>query len=402
MMSTPITGQQVGARRAALWSVRLMFFLTGVLFATWAARTPTIKADLDLDDAGLAIAFAGLNLGAVLGLQLGKIVTLRFGSRATLRTAMPLFALSLSGLLLADNLIALTAAVAVFAVANSVVDIAMNAHGVAVEQVSAQPLLSGIHACHSLGMITGALAGAAAERAHLTLGGHFAAVTIIVAAGAVAGTRRLLPTSVDRLTDVASDRHPGPGTWRWPTRLIVLGSLAFCVALAEGAANDWTAVYVHDVTGGTTSVAALGFAVFSGSMFVGRLLGDRLVTVFGSARPYLAATLTAAIGMTAALLIGGTVPALIGFALFGLGISFTLPLTFTAAGTVTGVPTARAIANVSILGYLGFFTGPVLIGFVANTHGLAAAMAIPALFMALAACGTMALRQPGKVQPVPR
>ncbi|QIS14044.1 MFS transporter [Nocardia arthritidis] len=393
-MPIPTTEQQIGDRRAALSSVRLMFFLTGLLSATWLARAPTIKARLDLDDAGMAIAFAGLSLGAVLGLQFGKIISLRFGSRATLRAAMPLFALSLCGLVLANSLVALTAAVGIFAVANSIVDVAMNAHGIAVETASAQPLLSGIHACHSLGMIIGALAGAAAERTQTSLGGHLAGITVVVVVAAAAGTRRLLPSAVDRLSDTAPHPQAGQRPRRWPTRLIVLGLLAFCVALAEGAANDWTAVYIHDATGATTTVAALGFAVFAGSMFVGRLLGDRLIAALGPARPYLAATLTATIGMTATLLIGGTTPALIGFALFGLGISFSLPLIFSATATVPGMPTAQAIANISILGYLGFFTGPVLIGFIANNHDLSTAMSIPAIFMAFAAVGSTALRHP--------
>ncbi|WP_225724653.1 MULTISPECIES: MFS transporter [unclassified Nocardia] len=337
-MPVSTVGQQLGSWRAALWAVRLRFFLTGLLSATWVARTPTIKAKLDLDDAGLAFAFTGLYLGATLGLQLGKIITLRFGSRATLRATMPLFALALSGLALANNLAALTATVAVFAVANSVIDVAMSAHGIAVEKTSAQPLLSGIHAYHSLGMIAGALAGAAAERLQLSLGGHLAGITVAVGAAAVIGTRGLLPSTVDRLADTAPNSHTAQRFRPWPTRLIVLGSLAFCVALAEGAANDWTAVYLHDATGATTTVAALGFAVYSAAMFIGRLLGDRLVTAFGPARPYLAATLTAAVALITALLFGGTNPALVGIALFGLGISFTLPLIYSATATITGMP----------------------------------------------------------------
>ncbi|QBS45208.1 MFS transporter [Nocardia sp. CS682] len=376
--------------RSALWSVRLVFFLTGSLFATWVARTPTIKDELGLDEAGLATAFAGLNIGAVLGLQLGKFVTLRFGSRATLRLAVPPFALSLSGLLVAGNLAGLTAALLVFAVLNSVVDVAMNAHGVAVEQASGRPLLSGIHACHSLGMIGGSLVGAAVERAQVTLAGHFLGVSVLVAAAAVLGARGLLPSATDRT--VRGAEVAGGGRRRWPTRLIVLGVLAFCVALAEGAANDWTAVYLHDETHASTTVAAMGFALFAGSMCAGRLLGDRLVAWSGPVRPFLIGTLAAGLGLGTALLIGDTTAALLGLAVFGLGISCTLPLAFAASGTVAGVAPARAIANVSFVGYLGFFTGPVLIGYVAQSHGLTVGLAIPVLFVLAAAAGAGALR----------
>ncbi|MGW0251501.1 MFS transporter [Nocardia goodfellowii] len=377
--------------KSALWSVRLMFLLAGMLFATWAARTPTIKDEFGLDDSGLAVAFAGLNVGAVLGLQLGKFCTLRFGSRATLRVATPVFALTLAGLLMAANLRGLAVAVGVFAAANSVVDVAMNAHGVAVEQASDRSLLSGIHAYHSLGMIGGSLLGAAAERAHLALTAHFTGVIVLAVAAATAGTRWLLPSAVDRTSRAASSESHVRRVW--PTRLIVLGLLAFCVALAEGAANDWTPVYLRDETGASTTVAAIGFAVFAGAMFVGRLAGDHLVAHFGRVRPFLAGTLTAGLGLGTALLLGGTVPALIGLALFGFGISFTLPLTFAASGAVAGVAPARAIADVSILGYLGFFTGPVLIGFVAHRYDLTIGLAVPVLFVLLAALGARALRR---------
>lgn len=376
--------------RSALWSVRLTFLLTGALFATWVARTPTIKDELGLDEAGLAIAFAGLNIGAVFGLQLGKFVTLRFGSRATLRAAMPLFALTLSGLLLAGNLVGLTASVFVFAVVNSVVDVAMNAHGVAVEQASGRPLLSGIHACHSLGMIGGSLVGAAVERGHVALPAHFAGVSVLATAAAVVGTRRLLPSATDRT--VRSPKVARGIAGHWPARLVVLGMLAFCVALAEGAANDWTAVYLRDETHASTTIAALGFALFAGSMFAGRLIGDRLVTRFGPVRPFFVGTLAAGLGLGTGLLIGDTIAALIGLAAFGFGISFTLPLAFAASGTVSTVAPARAIANVSFVGYLGFFTGPVLIGFVAQSYGLTVGLAVPVLFVVLAAAGAGALR----------
>ncbi|WP_433665312.1 MFS transporter [Nocardia sp. CA-128927] len=376
--------------RSALWSVRLTFFLSGALFATWVARTPTVKDELGLDEAGLATAFAGMNLGAVLGLQLGKFVTLRFGSRATLRVATPLFAFALSGLLIGGNLAGLTAGLFVFAVVNSVVDVAMNAHGVAVEKASGRPLLSGIHACFSLGMIGGSLVGAAVERAHVAIAAHFIGVSVLVAAAAVVGARGMLPSSTDRTVRGAEVTRGGAR--RWPTRLIVLGLLAFCVAMAEGAANDWTAVYLRDETHTTTTVAALGFALFAGSMFVGRLIGDRLVTWFGPVRPFLLGTLAAGLGLGVALLIGDTISGLLGVAMFGFGISFTLPLAFAASGTVPDVPPARAIANVSFIGYLGFFTGPVLIGFVAQSHGLAGGLAVPVLFILLAAVGSGALR----------
>ncbi|WP_067571726.1 MFS transporter [Nocardia acidivorans] len=378
--------QSAAAYRSALWSVRLIFLLSGLLFATWAARIPTVKESLGLDDAGLAVVFAGLNIGAIAGLQLGKFLTLRFGSRSALRVAVPVFAICLPGLLLVPDRIGLTTAAVVFAMANSVVDVAMNAHGVIVEKVSGRALLSGIHAYFSMGLIGGSLVGALAERLSVSLVAHFWVVALLAIATAAASSGRLLPSAADSVAGA----EPGGGR-RWPARLIVLGLLAFAVALVEGAANDWSAVYLRDETHAGGTAAAVGFAIFAAGMTLGRLAGDQLVARFGRVRPFAAGTLTAGIGFGAALLVGGTIPALIGLALLGFGISYTLPLTFAAGGDVPGIPVARSIANVSILGYCGFFTGPVLIGFLAHHWGLSAGLAVPVAIAILAALGARAL-----------
>lgn len=384
--------------RAALLAVRLTFFLNGVLFATWVARTPTIKAQLGLSDGGLAIAFVGLNLGAVLGLRLGGIIAPRVGSRSTLRVVMPLFAVSLSALPLATDLIGLAAAVFVFAVANSVIDVAMNTHAVAVEKRIGRALLSGIHAFHSLGMISGSLLGAFAEHARLPIAAHFSVISVLAAAVATVGTRSLLPSSADAAPSSAlGERVDRRRRTHWPARLIVLGALAFCVALAEGAANDWAAVYLHGEAGASTSIAAVGFSAFAASMFLGRLAGDRLVEQFGPVRSFLAGTLVAGLGLGTALLIGGTPAGLVGLALFGFGLSYTLPVTFAASGSVPDIHPTRAIANVSTLGYLGFFTGPALIGFVAEKSGLTIGLAVPVLIVLLASFGASAVRTTRKL-----
>jgi hypothetical protein len=52
-------------------AVAAIFLSTGFMFGTWAARLPAVKAELDLSDAGLAVALLTLEGGALLGLPLG-------------------------------------------------------------------------------------------------------------------------------------------------------------------------------------------------------------------------------------------------------------------------------------------------------------------------------------------
>lgn len=47
------------------------FLLAGFLFATWASRVPAIRGELEITGGQLALAFMGLNAGAIVGLQVG-------------------------------------------------------------------------------------------------------------------------------------------------------------------------------------------------------------------------------------------------------------------------------------------------------------------------------------------
>src|ERR671915_272541 len=70
------------------------------------------------------------------------------------------------------------------AFATSINDVAMNVQGVELERRARRPLLSGLHAGHSFGVLAGGLGGTAAAAAGLGVGVHF---TIVAALGAALG-----------------------------------------------------------------------------------------------------------------------------------------------------------------------------------------------------------------------
>jgi predicted MFS family arabinose efflux permease len=379
-------------RRARI-GVALTFLLTGVVFGTWSARLPAIKQALDLGDGGLGVAFMGLNAGAVAGLQLGGALVPLTGSRTALRVALPLYAAALAGPALAGDLATLTAALFALAAVNSVVDVAMNAHGVVVERGYRRPVMSRFHAMYSLGGTGGAALGALAAAGGLGRTAHFLAVAAAGAAVAVRATGLLLPARADaaipggraqrRRTALVAALAGG-----WSARVVALGAIGFCLLLAEGSAYDWAAVYLRDGVGATAGVAAAGVATFSVAMTAGRLVGDRVAARLGPVAAFRCGALLAGAGFGAALLAGTPAAGLAGLGLFGAGLSLTFPLAISAAGRQDGAA-AVAVARVSTLGYLGAFVGPGLIGALAGPLGLPAALGVPA---ALAAAAALAAR----------
>lgn len=98
-----------------------------------------------------------------------------------------------------------------------------------------------------------------------------------------------------------------------------------------------------------------------------------------------------AAGLAAGLLLGTATATLAGLALLGLGLRL-LPISISAAGATWRVPVPVAVARVSTVGYLGSFTGPLVIGALARPAGLAGALLLPAVLVALTALAARAVR----------
>jgi hypothetical protein len=200
----------------------------------------------------------------------------RSGSRAALRLALPAYVVALAG-----DLANLTVGLFLLAAVNSVVDVAMNAHGVTVERRLGRPVMSGFHAMYSLGGTAGAVLGALAAGAGLGRTHHFLLIVLAGVAVAVPATGMLPPSRADAAGQAGSGGDRRRGTLvtalfgGWSGRTLALGVLSFCL-LAEGSVYDWAAVYLRDGVGATAGLVAAGVATFTAAMTAGRLAGDRV------------------------------------------------------------------------------------------------------------------------------
>lgn len=391
-------GISSGRARGARAGAGVCFLLTGFISASWASRVPAIKDGLGLGDGQFAIALLGLEAGAVLGLQFGGLVVPRIGSRRALLASLVAFSGALLGPALAPVLPLLAASLFVFAALNSVADVAMNAQGVAVQRFMGRPVLSGLHAMHSLGGVLGAGAGALAARLGYAPPPHFLACAAAAVVFALAAWPLLLPSRVDAEGGSSEDGAAGGlrrwfGGWSGP--VVLLGALAFCFALGEGAGLNWSAVYVADSLGGTEVLGAIGLGVFLGAVTLGRLAGDRLVSRFGPVRVFRTGAIVAGLGFGGALLLDTPIVGLIGLGLLGAGIANALPLAIAASGNSQGETPATAAARVSTLGYLGSFVGPVLVGGLASVTSLPLALGLPTVLVLATVFGAGAVRRAG-------
>ncbi|MHB8059366.1 MAG: MFS transporter [Gaiellaceae bacterium] len=362
--------------RAARIAVAYIFFANGATAGNWVTRIPALMDKLDLSVFALSFAFFGAPLGAIIAMPFaGRIIT-RVGSRRTTRFAFLIFCATLVPFAFVPNVVALALVIFVVGVVSAFLDVAMNAHGLVVERRYGRPILSSFHAWFSLGGLAGAGTGALAAWAALDLRIHLPLTAAIALAGGVIAGHFLLRGGDD------ANQEERPFFVKPPRQLVALGAIAFISLLAEGAAGDWSAVYINKPLHSSQAVAALGYFSFSFLMVIGRVSGDRLTMRFGPVALTRTGGLLAAASLTAALLIGHPVAAIIGFAGMGAGLAAVVPTVFRAAGSRTDVAPGIGLASVSLIGYFGFLVGPPLIGSTAKLLGLPAALGIVALVMA--------------------
>jgi MFS family permease len=357
-------------------AVFLVFFVHGAVFASWVARIPAVKGELGLGDAGLGLVLLCGTFGGVLALPAAGWVVARTGSRTTVELGQPAYALLLVALAFGPTPIALALAFFLFGAAASAIDVAMNAHGIAVERLYERPILSSFHAGWSLGGLLGAAAGAGAAALGVAPEWHFAGAAAVLGATGILASRRLLPASADRGEGATGLRRP-------PRRLLPLAILAFAGLFAEAAAADWSAVYIHEPLGASEAVAALGFAFFAVSMTIFRFAGDGLTARLGPVAVVRAGGIAAGGGLAFALVVGHPAAALAGFALMGAGLAALVPIVFRAAGTMRELSPGAGIAALATVGYGAFLVGPPAIGLLSEAVGLDNALWLVVALLAL-------------------
>ena len=277
--------------RAAITAV---FAANGAAFASFASRLPDLQRQHDLGDAGLGLVLLIGSLALMAAQPLGGALAVRAGSRPVVIAGGLVYTAGLPLLGLAPTVVLFAAAFVALAIGSSLMDVAMNAQGVALAGRTERPIFASFHAAFSFGAMAGAGAGGLAAGAGLAPDAHLAMAGFLLALVVLVARRGLLPATTDA-------RSEGPLFARPSRALAGLGALAFCALLAEGSVSDWSAILLDRETAAGPSLAALGLAAFSLAMGFGRLAADPLAGRFGRVAVVRGGGLLAAAGLTLAL-----------------------------------------------------------------------------------------------------
>ena len=393
-----------GSRRSdQRGAIAVVFVVHGLVFASWTAHIPHVKAALGLTDHQLGLALLGAPIGAVA--SAATLVWLLPKADARRLLPIALVGYALGGLLVgvASNSLGLFGALAVWGYFQGGLDATMNTEAVAIEAALDRPMMSGLHALWSAGSLAGAALGTACAAAGLGLGAQLAvlAAVVLVATPAVvsglpAGSAVTpMPPPVPESGNAPEYLHetaapsscpePRQHTRRISRGVVALGVICTADLLCEGAVADWSAVYLRDNLQSSAIVSGLGYAMFMTGMLAIRAVGDRLRRRVAPKTSVIALAGLATVGMAAGLALGDPAASLIGFLCLGIGLGSVFPMAVSAAGRLPGVDAGVAVAIVSACGWIGYVCGPPLIGQFAAATTLRVALAVIPLLTAVIA-----------------
>lgn len=393
--------------RNRTWALCAFFFLPGLLMASWATRTPTIRDVLSVSISEMGIVLFGLSVGSMGGILCSGWLVKRFGTRPVIRSGMTLvfsgtLMMSLALWYASPWLFALGLAGLGGGMGSA--EVAVNVEGAIVERLRKKTLLPMMHGFYSLGTLIGAGLGMALTGAglradlHLLLAALIVVVPTVLALAAIPGGTGQ-HNSADNGTSAQHTHRP---FWK-DGRLLLIGVIVLAMAFAEGSANDWLPLLMVDGHGFSPTSGSLIYAGFTLGMTLGRFGGGWFIDRFSRETVVRASAVLGAMGIAMVIFIDSAFIAGVSVIFWGLGASLGFPLTISAASD-TGPDAPTRVSVVATTGYLAFLVGPPLLGFLGEHYGLRSAMLVVLALVIVAALVAKAVAKPqtlNKSTPTP-
>eukprot|EP01053_Blabericola_migrator_P001795 Blabericola_migrator_1__1794@NODE_1486_length_4441_cov_149_315501_g296_i1_p2_GENE_NODE_1486_length_4441_cov_149_315501_g296_i1NODE_1486_length_4441_cov_149_315501_g296_i1_p2_ORF_typecomplete_len423_score30_94MFS_1/PF07690_16/1_7e08MFS_1/PF07690_16/9_4e14MFS_3/PF05977_13/1_4e08MFS_2/PF13347_6/1_2e02MFS_2/PF13347_6/4_9e07Sugar_tr/PF00083_24/2_2e03Sugar_tr/PF00083_24/2_8e05MFS_4/PF06779_14/0_00043_NODE_1486_length_4441_cov_149_315501_g296_i15191787 len=370
----------------------VMLFLTlGMNIGCWVSAMPGLKKGFNLDagQLGLAIMCSGLaslgmaipagrlvdNMGCrVMSFSSGVFGPIAYGSLPMLAKFgvspyIPLFMLN---------------------VISAGGYISCNARASELEAIWGKPIMSSFHAAFS----AGGLIGAASYSFLLSHGLDWDRAYPITNVITMTMAFLIVPFMDIGMKQIRLQMHlQRPSTaelacaWSPSPIILMLGCVASVAMLNEGAVGDWFALYLQDYDKCPYAYAPLGYACFAAFMGFFRAVGDIFCRRYGRRQVYAASTVLVFAGLTGFLSTKSTLYAMAFCMLLGTGCANIVPILISVASKHAPSNPGVCIATVSSFGNAGLLTGPAVIGFIAQFHGLRVGLCllpIGAVFLMLA------------------
>jgi MFS family permease len=339
----------------------VFFFVSGIAFASWASRIPTIKAEFGFNEAELGTILLAMPIASLMGLPVSGFLVARFDSRVPLAFAFIFLSLALALIGFASSTFALVAAICLFSFCLRILNISMNTQALTLQKLYPRKINGSFHGLWSTGGIVGVAFSTLMVSENISMQAHLAIVAALTLVITFISYRFLIKNDRSSSGNKLQLSKPDP-------YIVYLGMLAFLSAICEGGMFDWNGIYFKEVVG--EEIFTLGYLLFMVSMAISRFASDYIVEHFGMPATYFISAFFICTGITTAVVFPTFWPVLVGFCLTGFGTASIIPVTFLLAGGSKKYSAGTAISVIATYGIVGMLIGPPIVGYIAHATSL--------------------------------
>jgi MFS family permease len=214
-----------------------------------------------------------------------------------------------------------------------------------------------------------------ARAAKLDIRIHFGLVAALLLVSIFTARQGLLPVDEHREQSKGADGEAPKAKLKLSTKVVAMAFVAVGVAVFEAAPNDWSAIALKDLFK-VQDWTGLGVVTFAGFMLIGRLFGDHVLERVGRKNTMNGAFLLTGVGALIVIVAPNAAVLVVGYAVWGLGVSVIFPQLYLDAATIPGTTAGAGLAAMAVGQRFGFLAAPVVIGTLAKAIDLRTAFAI--------------------------
>ena len=371
--------------RKAKVATQAIFLVCGFGVSSWAPMVPFAKERLGLNDGNLGLLLLFLGAGSIILMPITGLLILKIGTRSVMMYSVILIAITLPLLLIMKTWLGMGFTLFMFGSGIGAIDVAMNAHGVQIQNLYDKPIMSSLHGLFSVGGLFGSLGIGFLIKIGLVPVIGAIGISILLLIIVFTQRKFLMDAQIEKeviqkYSNINSPKEGKKNFWL-NRRILFLGAMCFAVFLSEGAMLDWSALFLRENKGIDIAISGIGYASFSLAMATMRLFGDRIVSKIEGNRVVIYGGIIGATGLVIAIFTPWLMTALIGFVLLGVGAANMVPVFFSEGGKVKNVSSSVAIPAITTLGFTGQLAGPALLGFIAHLFSLPIALGFTAILL---------------------
>jgi len=351
----------------------IFYFISGFGYSTWASRIPTIKHQLNLNEAQLGTILFAMPIGLMLTMPVTDKLLSRYTSRAVMLFGSVWLCVIIVLVGYSNAAWQLAIMLFCFGSARNLMTLSINTQAVAVQGLYSKSIMAMFHGIWSLAGFAGAGVGYLMVSFNIGMHYHFLFVSILL----FALTCFFIKDTIDQ-KPIPQSKKP---IFSLPDKYLLKFSLICFASMAcENAMYDWSAIYFQKAVHAEKATATAAFVVYMIAMTSGRLMGDKLVTRAGIKTVLKFSGIFIFCGLMLAVLLPFTMTAMLGFVLAGLGVSCVVPMIFSLAGKSKNMSSSSALASISTVGYTGFLLIPPFVGYIAHASSIRWSFGIIAFF----------------------